>query len=490
MTRRVALLVAAGWLAVGAAPAVPVVTTADGPIRGTVEHDGRLAFRGVPFAAAPVGALRWRAPQPVARWRSVRDATRSAAACRQPDLGWNHDAAAHQSEDCLYLEVATPALHPARPMPVMVWIHGGANWAGGGAGTIASSLGRRGIVLVSIQYRLGVFGFLSHPALTREQRGASGNYALMDQQAALRWVRANVAAFGGDPRNVTIFGESAGAQDVGLQQVSPGGRGLFAKAIEQSGTPQFGLPTRSLAQNEAIGEQLTGISATASVQALRAVPGERLLAAQAAFDLPGIGDYLWLQTTVDGRAIVEPPAATLVRGGGHVVPLIVGNNARELGLYGGNSADRLIARAFGARAAAARTFYAAEPAVDPVLGDRDTRLADDVTFRCPSDVVAAARVRAGAPVWRYEFAHVAPDGKPVTHGSDLRYVMGDGEGEAGAPPLQAYWAAFARTGNPSAAGLPAWPSYGVAARRMVFANRGVIAMGNPRAAICRLRAVP
>ncbi len=200
--------------------------------------DGRALFRGIPFAAPPIGRLRWHAPVPPARWQGIRDASRSAPACLQIDYGWNHTAAANQSEDCLYLDVGTPSVAPSAPLPVMVWIHGGGNRGGSGAGTVESRIVQRGIVLVSIQYRLSALGFLSHPALGTH----SGNYALMDQQAALRWVRENIAKFGGDPDNVTLFGESAGAQDVGLQMLLPGARSLFAKAIEESGTPGFGLP--------------------------------------------------------------------------------------------------------------------------------------------------------------------------------------------------------------------------------------------------------
>lgn len=477
--------------------AATVVPTQHGAVRGDVTADGRHLFRGIPYAAPPIGPLRWKPPQPVQRWRVARDATRSAPSCPQVDRGWNTQAATFASEDCLYLEVATPDLKPRKAMPVMVWIHGGSNYAGGGAGTIQSGLVRKGVVLVSLQYRLGALGFLSHPALTREGGGASGNYGLMDQQAALRWVRANIAAFGGDPANVTLFGESAGAMNVGLHLLSPGSRGLFAKAIEESGTPGFGTPPRSLAANERLGMLIAakaGIAQTAT--ALRALPVADLIAATEAIEVPGLADksFIWLQAIVDGRVLTETPAATLAKGG-NPAPLIIGSNARELTLHGGVARAReAIADAFGSNASMARKAYGLDtiPVADPRLGDLDLILSNDITFRCPVTVVAAARARAGQPVWQYQFDYSAPDGKPVTHGSEIRYVMaGSDELEAGAPPMQAYWLAFARTGVPNAAGLATWKRYDLATKAYLgFVNGGPQPGTDLRGGVCGLRTAP
>ncbi len=477
--------------------AATVVPTPQGALRGEVTDDGRHLFRGIPYAAPPTGPLRWKPPQPVKRWKDTRDATVSAPSCPQVDRGWNTKAATFASEDCLYLEVATPDLKPRNAMPVMVWIHGGSNYAGGGAGTIQSGLVRKGVVLVSLQYRLGALGFMSHPALTREAGGASGNYGLMDQQAALRWVRANIAAFGGDPANVTLFGESAGAMDIGLHLISPGSRGLFAKAIEESGTPGFGTPPRSLAENERIGTMIAakaGIAQTAA--ALRALPVAKLIAATEAIDVPGLADksFIWLQAIVDGRVLTETPAEALAKGG-NPAPLIVGNNARELTLHGGvPRAGEAIADAFGRNAAAARKAYGLDaiPVADPRMGDLDLILSNDINFRCPTTTVAAARARAGQPVWQYQFDYSAPDAKPVTHGSEIRYVMAGSEDlEPGAPPMQAYWLAFARTGNPNAAGLPTWKRYDLASRTYLgFVNGGPQPGNDLRGAVCSLRSAP
>lgn len=480
-----------------AALATALVATAQGPIRGEATADGRQLFRGIPYAAPPVGPLRWHPPQPVRGWKSPRDATRSAPACPQVDRGWNAAAAARASEDCLYLEVATPDPTPAKPLPVMVWIHGGSNYAGDGAGTIQSGLVRKGVVLVSLQYRLGALGFLSHPALTREGKGASGNYGLMDQQAALRWVRANIAAFGGDPANVTLFGESAGAMDIGLHLLSPGSRGLFARAIEESGTPGFGTPPRSLATNEQLGTLIAaqaGIPQTAA--ALRALPVVDLIAATEAVAVPGLPDksFIWLQAVVDGRVLPDTPAVLLAKGG-NPAPLIVGSNARELTLHGGVArAGEAIVDAFGANAPAARRAYGLDtiPVADPRMGDLDLILSNDINFRCPTTVVAAARVRTGQPVWHYQYDYSTPDGKAVTHGSEIRSVMAAPEDlEPGAPPMQPYWLAFARTGTPNAPGLPDWPRYDLETKAyLAFVNGGPQPGRNLRADVCDLRVAP
>ena len=220
-----------------------VVTTTFGQVGGEDYGDGTWTFKAIPFASPPVGDLRWMPPEDPAHWKGVRYNPSSAPACLQVSYGWNADLAKSSSEDCLYLEVRTPDLDSHAKKAVMVFIHGGANRAGGGAGTIYSGFAGKDVVIVSLQYRLGVFGFMSHPALTRESgHDASGNYALLDLMQALYWVKTNIAQFGGDPNNVTIFGHSAGAGDVGLLMSSPLARGLFNKAISESGPPAVWLP--------------------------------------------------------------------------------------------------------------------------------------------------------------------------------------------------------------------------------------------------------
>lgn len=487
-----------------ASPAAAVATIEAGRIAGQALPDGSSVFRGIPYATPPIGPLRWRPPQPVAPWEGVRPATETAPACPQPDQGWNSEAAARTSEDCLYLDVRTPDLTPDSPLPVMVWIHGGANVAGSGAGTVMSSIPRHGIVLVSIQYRLGPLGFMSHPALSAEsESGASGNYALMDHQAALRWVRANIARFGGDPGNVTIFGESAGGQNVGLLMLAPGGRGLFHKAIAESGTAGFGVQPRSLKSNERIGEALAARAgaAAASPAALRAIPADKLIeAAKGPLNLDGLeGAVVWAQAVVDGAVLPEAPAATLARGGQAKVPLVIGANAQEFP-FGNVAADpaRAIGEFFGPDTEAALSFYGLDqgstPVNDPRLGDAVMQISSDVAFRCPMIVVAKAQARLGAPVWQYHFDYAPPEGPPVSHASELRYVF-NAPGEEGVPPdaapLQAYWVNFAKSGDPNGPGLAAWPRYDPEDRRyLAFLTSGAEVRHGLRDEICAMLNLP
>jgi para-nitrobenzyl esterase len=378
----------------------------------------------------------------------------------------------------------------------MVWIHGGGNRAGGAIGTIQSDLSRK-VVLVSIQYRLGAFGFLSHPALTAESpRRASGNYGLLDQQAALRWVRANIRAFGGDPRNVTVFGESAGAQDISLQMLSPLARGLFDKAIEESGTAGFGMPPRNLKENEAIGEalvRLAGAPAHADAAALRKLPAQALVQAAEKTPVPGLGDnsYIWVQSVIDGWIITEPPASTLARTGGARMPLLIGSNARELeGLHDMAQLDDAIDRTFGAHAAEAKRFYAEVVDPDPKRRAVLLRASTDLAFSCPSDFVAATHSRAGNPTWQYEFDYALP-GEEVSHASEIKFVMqAPASFPKGAPPLHDYWVNFARTGNPNGADLARWDGYAPRKSYIRFSDGNAEMKQDLRGGICHLRSLP
>jgi len=431
----------------------PVAQTADGPLQGSAIGRGAL-FRGIPYAAPPLGELRWKPPAPPARWSEVRPALQSGAPCPQSDLGWNGALAAAGREDCLTLDVRTPNVREDAKLPVMVWIHGGANWAGAGSGYVTSPIVLHGVVLVTVQYRLGILGFLSHPALTAESpHHASGNYALMDQIAALRWVQANIAHFGGDPANVTIFGQSAGAQDVGLLLRSPLARGLFAKAIEESGTPGFGLPPRSLTENEQL-------AAALPLDQLRKMPVDKLLALQAAMKPPGIDvDKLWLAATADGWVLPKPPLELAPA----PVPLIIGGNRRESPLQG--TIDEVVAREFGKDARKMRGTYGPAEADD---------LAADITFRCPALVAAGKQT---GPVWLYEFNM----GPKVTHSAELPYVFGQGSA------MQNYWVNFARTGDPNGVGLPDWPRYAPKpGTYLEFTDSGPVTKAGLRGAICKL----
>ena len=484
---------------VAPAASVPVVATTNGPVRGEALPGTGGVFRGLRFARPPVGRLRWRAPQPLAPWTAPVDAVAAHAACPQPVYGdWNRAASLASAEDCLFLDVRSPRLDPAAKLPVMVWIHGGGNRGGAGGGTVESRITDDGIVLVSIQYRLGALGFLSHAALSAEQGGASGNYGLMDQQAALRWVRDNIARFGGDPARVTIAGESAGAQDVGLHLLAPASRTLFAGAIAESGTPGFGVAPRTLARNERLGAAIAaraGSPGAATAEQLRSLPVAAIIAAQEAVDVPDVADasFIWLQAVVDGRVLREAPAVSLAAGRFARVPLLIGVNAREFTSYAGRDPVPVIAREFGANAAAVRAAYrlngaVAPPPPDPRLGDVAMQLGTDLVFRCPTLAVSRQLAARDTPVWQYQFDY-APPGTTVSHASEVRYVFD--QAAPGLPPLRAYWVNFVRGADPNGAGLPRWPRYDAAGRGyLAFEQAGATARANLRADVCRGRDAP
>ena len=464
-------------LGCGAAPA-EVVRVDGGQVRAR-DWNGSLLFRGIPFAAPPLGSLRWKPPQPVLPWKGVRESVEAPPSCIQGDQGWNHSDFLNQREDCLTLDVRTPKL--GGKLPVLVWIHGGSNRFGGPNDIILSDMGKS-VVIVGIRYRLGVFGFLSHRALTAEQ-GASGNYALMDQVAALNWVRRNVAKFGGDPSNVTIAGESAGSEDASLMLAIPVARPLFAKAIMESGTPGFGLGSRSLKDAEKIGDQLG-----ADLAKLRAMPADRLLAADGKLHDPNAPDdsFMWMHTTVDGKAVPDDPAKLLAAA--PAKPIIVGSNRVEFGLGGGTKErEGLIASTFGGRAAQARAVYRLDqphPPPNARLGTRDEQIGTDVIFRCPAGHMAAVMASRGAPVWRYEF-DAAQDGGRTAHAAEIPYAFG--AATFGGYSLAPYWLNFIRSGDPNGEGLPAWPKFTRATQRHVrFSDAGVTALGPLRAEICSL----
>ncbi len=497
-------LAAALAVALVALPAVvqgagPIVRTDDGPVQGEAIDGGGAVFRGIPFAAPPVGRLRWRAPQRPRPWTATRTTVAPHAACPQVPFGdWNRPAADSSSEDCLFVDVRTPALNGTAKLPVLVWIHGGSNRAGAGGGTVESRITDHGIVVVSVQYRLGALGFLSHPALSREQGGRSGNYGLMDQQAALRWVQRNIARFGGDPARVTIAGESAGAMDVGLHMLSPDSRGLFAQAIAESGTAGFGMPPRSLTQNEAIGTLIAksaGLTTTATAAHLRALPVATVLRADRTVDVPSLDDddFIWLQAVVDGAVLPDTPARLLGAGRVNAAPLVIGINAKELTLHGGlPAAATAVRREFGANADSALRLYGLQPGgtpvSDPRLGDVTLQLANDLTFRCPTIAVSNALARRGGRVWQYQFDY-APPGGSVSHASELGYLFNPPK--PGQPPLQYYWVNFVKSGEPHGAGLVRWPRYDQAQRGyMAFDQDGPVAKTGLRRAICDLRNTP
>ncbi|MFV3130505.1 carboxylesterase/lipase family protein [Niveispirillum sp. KHB5.9] len=441
----------------------PVVTTQSGPVRGLVA-DGVESFRGIPFASPPVGDLRWRPPVPVQPWMEVRAAETYGADCAQKVfIGDDAPLATVPTEDCLYLNVWRPK--GARKLPVMVWVHGGGFVNGGTSPAIydGSAMAGDRVVVVSANHRLGRFGFFAHPALTAEAAGGPvANYGFMDQIAALRWVAANIAAFGGDPGNVTIFGESAGGESVNVLLTAPEARGLFHKAIAMSGGGRSNmLPSPTLAQGEAIGVRFAanqGIADTgaAGLATLRALPAERLVGRLNLATLGGTDDYSG--PVEDGKLLGGELLALFRAGKAAKVPVMVGATSAD-GWYSGGDKDRILG-AFGPlRAEAVRAY-------DPTGGDAAKvvghRVNGDAIFIEPARAMARALAATGQPVFQYRFSYVAENMRArwagTEHAKELpfifdrvlpRYGSVATKGDLAMAGLwREYWTSFARTGVP------------------------------------------
>ncbi|WP_215228372.1 carboxylesterase/lipase family protein [Erythrobacter sp. 3-20A1M] len=466
---------------------VPQVAVTGGTIAGEMaEGGGALVFRGIPFAAPPIGERRWKAPQPVQPWTGVKETTEPTPACIQNDQGWNRADYLFADEDCLTLDVRTPALSGKRP--VMVWIHGGSNKAGSAHGMVESRITDQGVVLVAIQYRLAIFGFLAPRGAAAEAGGHAGNYGLMDQIAALQWVHENIAKFGGDPDDVTIFGESAGSQDVSLMLAAPQARGLFGRAIMQSGTPGFGMPFRSQEEAFAIADQTDKLLDTGgSIEKLRRTSVNALLDADLKLEDKSIqgNGLMWLKTTVDGVVLPDSPKALLAKA--PKKPVIIGSNRAEFGPPAGTyPIEAMVGQIYGPNAAKALAFYDFDGADhDPRLGHPQLEVATDYVFRCPANNLATMLAGEGWPVWRYEF-DLSQDGGLTAHAKDVAYVM-DSIAFGGGVSLQDYWTNFARTGDPNGKGVPQWPRWqGRQKAYVLFDDTGVTKKSDLRGDLCEL----
>ena len=440
---------------------VPMAATASGPLQG-LNANGIDVFRGIPFAAPPVGALRWRAPQPAETWTEVKQATTAGPSCMQT-RGMsleNGGDPGRLDEDCLYLNVFSPRAERSDRLPVMVWIHGGALIFGGGALPIydGAALARRGVVVVTINYRLGALGFFAHPGLDQESPGGPVNFGLLDQMAALRWVQANIAAFGGDPARVTIAGQSAGAQSVLALMASPLAAGLFSGAIAQS---PYGIPSHSREKAQATGIALATAAglpgAQASAAALRRLPAE-LLAER------GQKISLAPSLIVGDQAIPMPLLEAFQKGREHAVPLIIGNNSADASVVEAFGVDpAVLVQKMGNARILVRPLY---PGVsDPSQLGRE--VARDALFTAFGRRIAYLH-SAKAPTWRYYFNHVDQNASGgVVHGGEVPFVLGTLEGckclGRPATPLDQVverrtadrWAAFVRTHKPL--GAVEWP---------------------------------
>jgi para-nitrobenzyl esterase len=500
----------------------PVVAIDSGKLQGAEAAGTGGAeievFRGIPYAAPPTAALRWKAPQPVRTWRGVRSAVDFGANCLQKPMGWFKDAStARYSEDCLYLNVWRPAhaKGPAHgssgPLPVLVWIYGGAFIGGGTSFPVygGEAFARQGVVFVSFNYRLGRLGFFAHPALTAEaalqpaRAGPLGNYAYLDQIAALEWVKHNIAAFGGDPAHVTVMGESAGGISVLDLLVSPLAKGLFQQAIVMSGGGRAAMSNRPLA-GKGVGEggaagngtaEDVGVAFARSVDIdgtdahalarLRALPANRLLNGLSPENLKINGDVkssdpVDVGTSVggpiiDGQIKLSVVDQAIERGQAARIPLMIGTTSADLGVPTGQTKNELFAQ-FGANAQRARQAFDLDGArsADEVREEitRDRLLAEPARF------VAHEVAKSGKPAWLYRFSYI-PDSRRsgwqgVPHGADTAFFFDTVDAQLGsavttndaevAEIANAYVCNFVKSGNPNGAGLPPWHEFATAPR--------------------------
>ncbi|HEU5020669.1 MAG TPA: carboxylesterase/lipase family protein [Bryobacteraceae bacterium] len=471
-------------------PAADRVRVSGGLLEGTAgSKPGIRAFLGIPYAAPPVRARRWRAPEPAAKWTGVRAADKFGNRCMQtspfPDMVFQSPA---ESEDCLYLNVWTPAKSRAERLPVLVWIHGGGYFSGASDEPRhdGSALASKGVVLVTLNYRLGALGFLAHPELTKESpHHASGNYALLDQIAALRWVHQNIAAFGGNPGNVTIFGESAGSFAVSAMMATPLTRGLFQKAIGESGahfTAKGGsLPALPLAEAEKMGVELGASLGATTLAEMRALPADAFAKAIASTPTK-------FSPIVDGYVLPADPWDIYAQGKQAHVPLLAGWNSAEM-----KGIPPETATAAGLAASLKKQFpddlQAAEKAY-PAGNAKEARLSavalasDNFIAYSTWKWIEMQTATGQATVYRYLFDHIVPTatGEPAAddpgaaHATDIEFVFStlDTRKLAWRPSdrkvsdiLVSYWTNFAKHGNPNGPGLTPWPPYDEKSRELM-----------------------
>jgi para-nitrobenzyl esterase len=482
--------------ACGGRAADPTVVTVEGGTLQGASADGVLSYKGIPYAAPPVGNLRWRPPQAVAAWSGIRPASAFGKDCMQSPSPYDPQAVTSApSEDCLVLNVWRPASGaPARDsLPVMVYIHGGGYTGGAGSSSWneGSQFAKQGVVLVTINYRLGRFGFFAHPALSAEQPNElQGNYGYMDQIAALQWVQRNIAAFGGNPANVTVFGESAGGESVHSLITTPLAKGLFQKAIVQSGNGRenqvyrlylkrnvkgIGLSAEEIGVAFAQSQGITDTGAS-GLAALRALPADKVLANA------NLGSTYAGGPMIEGKMVVDEPAVQYAKGEFNPVALMIGSNDLDLDLgFPGQVTTKDEAYAiFGPQ-----NLAAARAAFDP-LGTASfnavrSQMGIVQLMHEPARYAASKVAAKGLPAYVYRFSYVAQSIRDKVsgafHAAEIPYVFSTlpaaygtavaSQDQAVAQLMTAYWADFAKTGNPNGGGRPYWPAYSAAKSSLI-----------------------